>query len=285
MNDFDSSLLYESRSEWCVRLINILTPHIMEGLHLLLRDSVHICRKANENEKYLITFQNTLRKIPLWTKEQMDEEVKRIVKKSKCTYLAELITCVHVMQLKLLTMARAGHKPKTLQVDIPDMGTFLKQVYSNAARKAYAKTFLFQQHLPPLIMQQHQATLETVIRECIHNTIRDNIPVEQLLQAYLSDATEEHVDEHVEETYIDVPVHQHGGGSQVPVEPVQVPVEPVQVPTVQVPTVQVPTVQVPAVQVPVEPPPMDSMAISLDDMPLEMDVAMNLPELTPLEDF
>ena len=32
MDDFNINVLNESKNEWCGRLLNILTPHILEGL-------------------------------------------------------------------------------------------------------------------------------------------------------------------------------------------------------------------------------------------------------------
>ena len=39
-------------------------------------------------------------------------EYSRIEKISKCDYLEDLITCIHVNQLRLLSYARAGSEPQ-----------------------------------------------------------------------------------------------------------------------------------------------------------------------------
>ena len=43
MDDFKISSLQESRNEWSIRLINILTPHIIEGLKSIFTESYKIC--------------------------------------------------------------------------------------------------------------------------------------------------------------------------------------------------------------------------------------------------
>jgi hypothetical protein len=36
MDDFVLSNLYESRNEWCARLVSIMTPYITEGIRSIL---------------------------------------------------------------------------------------------------------------------------------------------------------------------------------------------------------------------------------------------------------
>ena len=42
----------------------------------------------------------------------IEEEKKRIIENSGCGYLEDLITCVHIIQLKALTCVRVGQKQK-----------------------------------------------------------------------------------------------------------------------------------------------------------------------------
>ena len=53
MDDFVISNLHESRNEWCIRLINILTPLIIEGVKSIFDESYKLCKENNELDKYL----------------------------------------------------------------------------------------------------------------------------------------------------------------------------------------------------------------------------------------
>ena len=44
MDDFVVSNLYESRNEWCARLVTILTPLVSEGIKSIFNESVKICK-------------------------------------------------------------------------------------------------------------------------------------------------------------------------------------------------------------------------------------------------
>jgi len=104
MDDYSVSSLQESRNEWCARLINILTPLVIEGFKSIFDESWKLCDENDELEKYLMTFQNFLARIPKWNSNIVEEETKRIVEKSNCGYLNDLISCVHIIQLKKLDM-------------------------------------------------------------------------------------------------------------------------------------------------------------------------------------
>ena len=112
MDDFVISNLHESRNEWCSRLVSIFTPLVQEGIKSIFNEAWNMCSKNNELDKYLMTFQNLLSRIPKWNNEIIEEERKRIIERSGCNYLEDLITCVHIIQLKVLTCTRVGYKQK-----------------------------------------------------------------------------------------------------------------------------------------------------------------------------
>ena len=97
MDDFDLSTLNESRNEWVTRLLDILTPNIIDGFNSMFNDALQLCLENSEEEKYLMTYQNFLTRIPNWNNELIENECKRIIEQSKCSYIQDLITCVHVM--------------------------------------------------------------------------------------------------------------------------------------------------------------------------------------------
>ena len=112
MDDYNLSSLIESKNEWSARLLNVLTPCIIEGVNSIFQEANRLCEENDENEKYLMTFQNLLNNIPKWSEEIVDNEKSRILENTHCIYLEDLITCVHILQLKALTCARVGTKQK-----------------------------------------------------------------------------------------------------------------------------------------------------------------------------
>lgn len=193
MDDYNVSSLIESKNEWCSRLVNIFTPCIIEGLKSIFNEALILCRDNDEETKYLMTFQNFLSRIPKWNPSIIEVEKTRITNTSGCGYIEDLITCVHIIQLKALTCARVGLKQKKVDINIPSVDDFIHKIYINVARKLYTNVYLFEKDIMPLQIQKNNRELEVIIKECILNSVRDNIPIEEILRAYLDETEEQDV--------------------------------------------------------------------------------------------
>jgi len=156
-----------------------------------------------------MTFQNLLARIPKWNNVIVEEERKRIIDRSGCNYLEELITCVHIIQLKVLTCIRVGNKQKKIDIAIPKLDAFIHKVYIHVARKVYTNVYLFEKSISPLMIQKNMRELELIVQECILTAIRESIPTEEIIKAYMDEAVE-HEEEIIIEN-IDEPV--------LPIEP------------------------------------------------------------------
>jgi hypothetical protein len=208
MDDFNVSALHESKNEWGSRLITILTPLIIDGYKSILDESIKLCKENKENDKYLMTFQNLISRIPKWNSQIIETEKKRICDKSGCNYLEDLVTCVHIIQLKILTAMRVGQKQKKIDINIPKLDDFIHKTYINVARKIYKNVYLFDVNIPPLQIQKNHRELEIIVQECILNTLRESIPVEAILKAYMDETVEEDVTEEINEQIIEEPIKQ-----------------------------------------------------------------------------
>lgn len=206
MDDFNVSALHESKNEWGSRLITLLTPLIIDGYKSILEESIKLCKDNNEMDKYLMTFQNLISRIPKWNQQIIENERKRICEKSGCNYLEDLVTCVHIIQLKILTAMRVGQKQKKIDINIPKFDDFIHKVYINVARKVYKNVYLFELNIQPLQVQKNYRELEIIVQECILNTLRESIPVEAILKAYMDESVEEDVIEEVKEEVTHEPI-------------------------------------------------------------------------------
>ena len=190
MDDTNMTMLSEAQFEWALRLVHLLQPHIYEGVHTMYQEALQLCRSTDEEEKYLMTFQNFLARIPKWSSETVDQEVARIVDKSGCTYLEDLITCVHITHLKMLTSIRTGKTQKKIDIAIPKLGVFVHKVYTNTSRALYLNVFLVDKDIPALLMQKNKSEFNKLIKTAILDAVRESIPIEQLLRSYLDESTD-----------------------------------------------------------------------------------------------
>jgi len=209
MDDFVLSNLQESRNEWCSRLVSIFSPLVIEGVRSIFNESWKMCLENNEIDKYLMTFQNLLSRIPKWNAIIVEEERKRIIERSGCNYLEDLITCVHIIQLKVLTCIRVGNKQKKIDISIPNLDNFIHKVYINTARKLYVNVYLFEKNINPLQVQKNNRELEVIVQESIMTAIRESIPTEAIIRAYMEESVEQEEEviiEKLEDPVIETPV-------------------------------------------------------------------------------
>jgi hypothetical protein len=206
MDDFSVASLSESKNEWCARLLNILTPTVVQGLKSIFDEALKLCVDNNEKDKYLMTFQNFLTRVPKWNPSIIENEKTRIVETSGCAYLEDLVTCVHIIQLKALTCVRVGSKQKKIDINVPALGDFIHKIYIHVARKIYTNIYLFEKNIAPLQTQKNNREIELIVKECILNAIRDSVPVESILRAYMDETDEQDVEvKEVEEPLPDEP--------------------------------------------------------------------------------
>jgi hypothetical protein len=176
----------------------------MEGIRSIFNEAWKMCVETSEVDKYLMTFQNLLSRVPKWNSVIVEEERNRIIERSGCNYLEDLITCVHIIQLKVLTCIRVGNKQKKIDISIPKLDAFLHKIYIHVARKVYMNVYLFEKSVSPLQAQKNTRELETIIQECIMTSIRESIPTEAIIRAYMDESVEE--EETVTIETIDEPV-------------------------------------------------------------------------------
>ena len=229
MDDYTSNVLNDSKNEWSILLINYITPHIVDGFRSIFNEAVRVCEENDEIEKYLMTYQNLLARIPKWNQQMIATEHERIVKLCNCSYLEDILTCVHIIQLKVLSCVRVGNETKKVKIDIPEFSVFLHNVYTNIARKLYSSIYLFEIDVPPLEQQKRNREFELMVQTCIMNTIRDKIPVETILRQFIDETQEVEVSK-VEKLIEQKPLVEPKPVVQAPV--VQAPIQP---PTVQTP--------------------------------------------------
>jgi hypothetical protein len=160
----------------------------------------------DEASKYLMTFQNMLCRVPKWNSEIIEDERKRIIERSGCGYLEDLITCVHVIQLKVLTCIRVGNKQKKIDISIPKLDAFLHKAYIHAARKSYMNVYLFEKNVSALTVQKHNRELEMIVQECILAAVRESIPTEAIIRAYLDESVEQEEEVVIEPIKEDTPI-------------------------------------------------------------------------------
>ena len=78
MDDYNISAISEAKNEYSARLVNILSPLLIEGIKSIFKEALELCITNSEKDKYLMTFQNFLTRVPKWNQAIITQETTRI---------------------------------------------------------------------------------------------------------------------------------------------------------------------------------------------------------------
>ena len=196
MDDYNVPVLVDAKTEYTKQLVNILRPHLYEGIQSIYKDASDLCQENNDSQHILRTFQDLLSNVPKWSQEIIDTEYNRIVDQSKCDWLEDLLTAVFVSHTKILTAIRIGKKHKKINLKVPKIDNFVHKVYIQVAREFWKTPFLFDECISTTEYQRNMKYSEDLISNSINETIRQQLPVKHILKEYLGNDYE---DDEIEE--------------------------------------------------------------------------------------
>ena len=79
----------------------------------------------------------------------------------------------------------------------------MHKCYISYARKLYSNVYLFENNVLPLNYQKNMREAELMCQESILNVIRENMPVETILRAYIDETVDEEIIEETIEKTVD----------------------------------------------------------------------------------
>ena len=162
MEDFNVSILVDAKMEYTRQLISILKPHLYEGIKSIYDESKKGCIESN-NKDILMVFQDFLSDIPKWSQLIIDKETNRIVQRSKCDWLDDLLTAIFVSHTKILTSIRLTKKQKKIDLIIPKMENFIHSTYIELAREFWKCPYLYSDEVNDWEYQKNMRDCEEII--------------------------------------------------------------------------------------------------------------------------
>lgn len=185
MEDISINVLVDAKQEYTRQLTNILTPQIFDGLK-----SVYNRSKKDESDlSVMMRFQKKLEDVPVWNQDIIDDETDRIIERTECDWLSDLITAVFVSNTKILTAVRVNSNAKNnIDLEIPKETKFIHRCYIESAREIYKNPFLFDDSKSVTSSDQQRNMRETltIIKESIEEAVRKLLPVQSILKQYLT---------------------------------------------------------------------------------------------------
>lgn len=166
-----SPFIIDAKREYLNRMTDDIAPFLFKEFQTMYATA----KKTNAN-KALLLFQCELRDIPKWNAGIVRE--KTTVIESKCPWLSSLIAALFVSYIKVMSSVRVSQNERpNIRLKLPTNDVFIHKVYVETARAYYEN--------PQCIRRTDHATYHTFVQTAIETTVRDQLPLQDILSAYL----------------------------------------------------------------------------------------------------
>jgi hypothetical protein len=177
----NSQYLLEVKHEYSRQLCNLLVPVMYEGIHSIYSEAT-----KNKKDTPMKIFQILLSRIPQWNQHIITNEYQRILNKTQCDFIADLITAVFISHAKILSSVKSKKKSKTLNLKVPNGDYFIHKAYIECARHFWKNPYLFCDNISTIEYQRNMREAESIIEQSINETVRKLLPVKNILQQYIN---------------------------------------------------------------------------------------------------
>lgn len=167
-------LLIDAKKEYVGQLTDVLAPYVLNRFVNLFMAARRAAPKTP-----ILAFQKALRDIPSWNAGTIVEYTQEI--QSKYTFLGDLIAACFVAYVKILSSVKLHQQKPNIRLKLPSNDAFVHKVYVHAAREFYTT---------PALINADRATKVAVVKMAVETSVRDMLPIEDILKAYLGNTVD-----------------------------------------------------------------------------------------------
>ena len=171
------NILVEARKEYLGQLYNIMCPPMIE----VFQDMYDEATKISKGRKTLIMFQKLLKEVPNWSNAMSKQHSDNIA--NRCAWFNDLLAAVFVACTKILSAVRLKADNKKISLKLPTNEVFIQTCYNNVAKDLYKDPYVFHEEQSEYVRDEQ---LTRRFSQCIEVTVKELIPVQEILQTYMS---------------------------------------------------------------------------------------------------
>jgi len=178
----------EAKEEYTNVLKNAMCDVIYSKIISLYDECV---RETNTNEPILVRYMKKLKDVLDWSPAYIDVHLNKI--KRNCSWFDELLTAVIVTNVKILTSVKLNKTKKKVQLKMPSSEKFLHQVFIDMAKRLYINI-----QKNKYFKSNDENSMNLLIFQSIDDVIRKQIPIQNILQTYMTNIDSSDDEEHDE---------------------------------------------------------------------------------------
>ena len=176
------SVLTEAKREYIGQLCHLMCPVMIETFDKLYEESYTM----SNGRKVLVMFQKLLKEVPNWSDAMSKQHTDNIA--NRCAWFNDLLAAVFVSCVKILSSVRLGKDNKKISLKLPSNEVFIQTCYNNVARDLYKDPYIFSESQNEHTRNDKLFDRFTLVIEA---SVRELIPVQQILQTYMSNEKED----------------------------------------------------------------------------------------------
>ena len=141
--------------------------------------------KLTKGRKVLVMYQKLLKEVPNWSDAMSKQHTDNIT--NRCAWFNDLLAAVFVSCVKILSAVRLNKDNKKISLKLPTNEVFIQTCYNNAAKDLYRDPYIYHE------TQNEHARNDKLYERfcvCIETSVKELIPVQQILQTYMSQTQE-----------------------------------------------------------------------------------------------
>src|SRR5210317_2279486 len=171
------NILVEARREYLGQLCIIMCPAMIE----VFQDMYDEATKLSKGRKTLIMYQKLLKEVPNWSNAMSKQHADNI--SNRCAWYSDLLAAVFVACTKILSSVRLNSNGQKISLKLPATEVFIQTCYNNVAKDLYKDPYVYHDEQSEYTRDE---TLTARMSACIQNTVKELIPVQEILQTYMS---------------------------------------------------------------------------------------------------
>jgi hypothetical protein len=147
----------------------------------VFQDMYDEATKISKGRKTLIMFQKLLKEVPNWSNAMSKQHSDNIA--NRCAWFNDLLAAVFVACTKILSAVRLKADNKKISLKLPTNEVFIQTCYNNVAKDLYKDPYVFHEEQSEYVRDEQ---LTRRFSQCIEVTVKELIPVQEILQTYMS---------------------------------------------------------------------------------------------------
>jgi hypothetical protein len=172
--------MVEAKKEYMGQLCLIMCPPMIEVFQDMYNEAV----KLSKGRKVLMMYQQLLKEVPNWSNAMSKNHSDNIT--NRCAWFSDLLAAVFVACTKILSSVRLKADNKKISLKLPTEEVFIQTCYNNIAKDLYKDPYIFSEEQSEYLRDEKLTARFTI---AIESTVKELIPVQQILQTYMTQET------------------------------------------------------------------------------------------------